>query len=100
MVSASSANNKRVYDAYDNKKYIDVDTTANYPYTVIYDKEGKEITIADIASGISLSVFDYQSDADQGYMKIYVSNDTVSGTIAVSYTHLVKIDVILIQKNK
>ena len=81
VVSASSANNKRVYDAYDNKKYIDVDTTANYPYTVIYDKEGKEITIADIASGSILSVFDYQSDADQGYMKIYVSNDTVSGTI-------------------
>ena len=81
VVSVSSENNKRVYDSYDNKRYIDIDTKANYPYTVIYDKDGKELSLTDIAPGSILSVFDYQPDADQGYLKIYVSNDTASGTI-------------------
>lgn len=71
----------RVYDANNSSRYLDLDTTTNYPYTVIYNNAGDEITAADVAKGSILSVFDYQDDADQGYLRAYVSNETASGTI-------------------
>lgn len=81
VVGSVSTSDKRVYDANNSSKYLDIDTRTNYPYTVLYDTLGKEISLAEIGRGTVLSVFDYKTDADQGYLKIYASNTTADGKI-------------------
>ena len=81
VVGTIDKSGKKVYDGHDNTRSLGIDNSVNYPFTIIYNEYGEEINIGDIKIDSILSVFDYQEDADQGYLKIYVSDEVVTGVL-------------------
>lgn len=70
-----------LYDINNPSNSIVADTVTNDPYTIIFDEEGEEIPLTKIKQGMSVVVFRSKPDAYQGYIKILVSSETVSGVL-------------------
>ena len=82
VVSQVDAVNKAVYSKYsptEAPKVLDLDS--DDPYTLIYDGEGKESKVEAIKRGDVIAVFESSDDAYQGYVRVYIVKNTVTGAI-------------------
>ena len=88
VVGDVNPTDEKVYDRYDNSKQLVVDTTANDPYTIIYNSLGEEAYLSDITADSVLSVYKSMNDADQKYIRIYLSNEKFAGKVEqISYVN-------------
>lgn len=81
VVAEIDSAGKRVYDKYDKKNYLSVDTTVDDPYTIVFDAEGKEITLGKIKTDNILSIYKSYDDADQKYVEIHASEAIAEGKL-------------------
>lgn len=80
-VSHVSGGDYLMYNMYDVSDSITLNTTADDPYTIIYNAEGKECKITEIKKGDIVSVYQSAADAYQQYIRAYISNKIVEGVI-------------------
>lgn len=83
VVSKTDLSNRKLYDKLNNSKSISLDTTADDPYTIIYDEGLNEIGIEGISEGDVVSIYRSAADAHQGYIRCFVSRDSVKGELSV-----------------
>lgn len=72
---------EKVYDRYDKSRQLVINTAVDDPYTIIYNSAGEEAYLGDISSDSVLSVYKSMDDADQKYIRIYLSNEKIAGEI-------------------
>ncbi len=72
-----------LYDLYNTSETLPVDVTVDDPYTIIFDSEGKECKPGKLTKDTLVSVYrsDAKPDVYQEYIRIYIINDVVTGTI-------------------
>lgn len=80
LAGKKNTNDKILYDKNNPSNFIELDTLANDPYTIIFDEYGEEIPLTKIKSGMSVIVY-RSKEASQGYIKVMVSSKTVSGVL-------------------
>ena len=73
----------RIYDYFDPEKNIIMDTSIDEPYTLLYNKDGEEISIGKVKRYDSIMVYKTKSDAKQTIHKGIVSNTNVTGTLTM-----------------
>ena len=81
VVSAVEPSAKLVFDRYDKTKNLVLDTMVDDPYTIIFDKNGKEQTLAKIKKDYVLSVYEARNDANQRYIEVRMSGDIAEGIV-------------------
>jgi len=70
-----------VYDYYETGKYVALDLEKDEPYVLLYDKNGKEIPFGRIGDMSVVSVAKSLTDAPQTFIRAYVSDDKITGTL-------------------
>ena len=70
-----------MYDLYNPANKITLDTTADDPYTIIYDDSGSECKITKIIPDNVVSIYQSAPDAYQQYIRAYINSGVVEGTI-------------------
>ncbi len=68
-------------DKNDPSKKIKLDTVVNNPYTIIFDENGEELKFSKIPENSSVLVQKSLPDAYQGYIRVYVSVETIDGVL-------------------
>jgi len=81
VVDIVDTTREKIYDRYTKGLSITGDVTADDPYTIIYDKTGEEVGLSGVKTDNIISVYKSKDDADQLLYKIYVSSDTVVGSL-------------------
>lgn len=72
-----------LYNMYDVSDTIKLDTESDDPYTIIYDKDGKEVSINSIKKDTVISIYQSAADAYQQYIRAYVNSDKAEGVITI-----------------
>ncbi len=89
IVGKIDSKDKMVYDYNNTSNNIKLDTTVDDPYTVIYDENGEEISLGKLNTGSSVMIYRSKPDAYQKYIRVYVSQKTISGLLSsVGYDEL------------
>ena len=72
-----------MYNMYDTADTIKLDTEEDDPYTIIYDKNGKESVITKIEKEDVVSIYQSAPDAYQQYIRAYINGGVIEGVITV-----------------
>lgn len=81
VVDIVDGTREKIYDRYTTGLSVTGDVTADDPYTIIYDSNGEEIGLSGVKTDDIVSVYKSKNDADQLLYKLYVSSNTVLGTL-------------------
>ena len=81
VVGKKANGTNTIYDKKNPSKKEVLDNTVNDPYTIIYNEQGEEITFGKIKEGATVAIYKSKPDAYQGYIRAYVSENTVTGTL-------------------
>jgi len=70
-----------VYDYYQTGKSVALDLEKDEPYVLLYDSNGKEVPFGAIGNMSVISVAKSADDAPQTFIRAYVSNEKIRGTL-------------------
>lgn len=81
VVGKTDSEKSYVYDYFNPKRKMYLNTETSEPYVLIYDETGEIVDMDAITAGSSISVYKSKDDAWQTFIKVYISNKTVTGKI-------------------
>lgn len=78
--------NYKEYIIYENKDKITLNPELEVPFCDIYNEQGEPADFSEIQRYSVVSVYESKDDAKQKYLKVFISNNTLRGTVEGIYS--------------